>query len=176
MVLLPPGGLVAAACNGRLYAVATKTASDDLVQLFDDLVRVETRLYNAVSDTLRREHGIVATQYEFLLYFQDHPESRIADVATNFAAGVGAISKGVDRLAARGWVDRRPNPADGRSTLVSLTDTGAALVAAADVTFRRRLAELVARSVDDDQVEAVGALLHTLRAGLERDRLGLPVG
>ncbi|WP_181432750.1 MarR family winged helix-turn-helix transcriptional regulator [Curtobacterium sp. MCPF17_001] len=176
MVLLPPGDLVAAACNGRLYAVATGTASDDLVQLFDDLVRAETRLYNAVSDTLRREHGIVATQYEFLCYFRDHPASRIADVATNFAAGVGAISKGVDRLAARGWVDRRPNPTDGRSVLVSLTDTGAAIVAAAEVTFRRRLAELVAPSLDDDQVKIVGALLNTLRARLGNDRLGMPVG
>ncbi|MCS5716563.1 MarR family winged helix-turn-helix transcriptional regulator [Herbiconiux sp. CPCC 205763] len=156
--------------------MASKSASDDLVQCFDDLVRVETRLYNAVGETLRREHGIVAAQYEILRYFSDHPESRIADVATNFAAGVGAISKGVDRLAARGLVDRRPNPADGRSMLVFLTDAGAALLAAADVTFRRRLAELVAQTVDDDQVETVTALLHTLRARLERDRLGMPVG
>lgn len=156
--------------------MATKSASDDLVQLFDDLVRVETRLYNAVGEALRREHGIVTTQYEFLRYFRDHPGSRIADAAANFAAGVGAISKGVDRLAAQGWVDRRPNPADGRSALVSLTDSGAALVAAAEVTFRRRLAELVAPTVDDDQAETVGALLHAVRARLEHDRLGLPVG
>lgn len=156
--------------------MATKAASDDLVQFFDDLVRGETRLYNALSATLRREHGIVATQYEFLCYFRDHPESRIADVAMNFAAGVGAISKGVDRLAARGWVDRRPNPADGRSMLVSLTDSGGAIVAAAEVTFRRRLAELTGRIVDDDQMQAAGAVLHELRASLEHDRLGLPVG
>jgi MarR family multiple antibiotic resistance transcriptional regulator len=175
-VLLPPGSLVATAYSLPLHAAATKLASDDLVQFFDDLVRAETRLYNALSDTLRREHGIVATQYEFLCYFRDHPGSRIADVATNFAAGVGAISKGVDRLAARGWVDRRPNPADGRSVLVSLTDTGLAMATAAEGTFRRRLAELVEPTGDDDQMEAAGRLLHALRAGLERDRLGLPVG
>ena len=141
--------------------MANTSASDDLVQLFDSLVRVETRLYNAVSDALRREHGIVATQYEFLRYFRDHPDSRIADTAANFAAGVGAISKGVDRLATLGWVDRRPNPADGRSVLVSLTDAGA---------------ELVAGSLDDDQVEAVGALFRTLRTRLEHQGIGTPVG
>jgi MarR family multiple antibiotic resistance transcriptional regulator len=156
--------------------VANTSASDDLVQLFDSLVRVETRLYNAVSDALRREHGIVATQYEFLRYFRDNPDARIADTAAAFAAGVGAISKGVDRLAALGWVDRRPNPADGRSVLVSLTDTGAALVAAAETTFRRRLAELIVGSLDDDQVDAVGALLRVLRTRLEHEGIGTPVG
>ena len=41
------------------------------------------------------EHGVVASQFELLRYLRDHPRSRVADIATNFAAGIGAISKGV---------------------------------------------------------------------------------
>lgn len=159
-----------------MYAVATKSATDGLIQLFDDLVRCETRLYNAIGETLRREHGIATSQYEFLRYFRDHPGSRIADVATNFAAGIGAISKGVDRLEARGWVTRHPNPADGRSSLVSLTPAGADLVAEAESRFRERLAELVSLAVTPSDIDATGPVLARLRTALERGRVGLPVG
>lgn len=156
--------------------MATKSATDELIRLFDDLVRCETRLYNAIGETLRREHGIATSQYEFLRYFRDHPGSRIADVATNFAAGIGAISKGVDRLEARGWVARHPNPADGRSSLVSLTPAGADLVADAESTFRERLAELVSSAVTASDIDATGPVFARLRTALENGRVGLPVG
>lgn len=159
-----------------MYAVATKSATDGLIRLFDDLVRCETRLYNAIGETLRREHGIATSQYEFLRYFRDHPGSRIADVAANFAAGIGAISKGVDRLEAAGWVARHPNPMDGRSSLVSLTPAGADLVADAETTFRERLAELVSAAMTPSDIDATGPVLARLRTTLESSRVGLPVG
>jgi DNA-binding MarR family transcriptional regulator len=159
-----------------MYAVATKSATDGLVRLFDDLVRCETRLYNAIGETLRREHGIATSQYEFLRYFRDHPGSRIADVAANFAAGIGAISKGVDRLEAAGWVARHPNPTDGRSSLVSLTPAGADLVADAETTFRERLAELVSSAVTASDIDATRPVFARLRTTLESGRVGLPVG
>ncbi len=161
---------------GRLYAVEDKFASDVVVQLFDDLVRCETRLYNRVGEVLRDEHGIAASQFEYLRFFRDHPGSRIAEVAANFAAGVGAISKGVDRLEQRGWVVRHPNPADGRSSLVSLTPAGHDLVRDAEPTFRVHLAEVLDRALVAADVEAVGAAFARLRSLLEQERIGLPIG
>jgi DNA-binding MarR family transcriptional regulator len=122
----------------------------------------------------RREHGIVASQFEFLRYLRGHSASRVADLAANFAAGLGAISEGVDRLEARGLVRRHANPADGRSSLVSLTTAGERLAAEAEHTFRVRLAELV--SPNDPPGGSTAEALATLRAALERDRTGLPVG
>lgn len=156
--------------------MATKSTTDALGAFFDDLVRAETRLYNALGDSLSREHGLATSQVEFLRYFRDHPGSRVADVAFNFAAGIGAISKGVDRLEARGLVIRYPNPADGRSSLVTLTHAGSEVVADAETTFHKRLSDLVSSTLTPDQVATVGAALATLRAALERDRIGVPVG
>lgn len=34
----------------------------------------------------------------------------------------------INRLEGEGWVERRPHPADGRTTLAVLTDSGAAKV------------------------------------------------
>lgn len=161
---------------GRLYAVAASSQDRKLDDFFDDLVRCETRIYNAVSEELRAEHGIATSQFEFLRYVRDHPDCRVADLATNFAAGIGAISKGCDRLVNRGWIRRSPNPADGRSSLLSLTREGQTLVADAESTFARCLRQLVTPSVDSDQFDATRETLAALRGALERGRIGLPVG
>jgi DNA-binding MarR family transcriptional regulator len=156
--------------------MATTPAPDELAGFFDDLVRCETRLYNAVGEKLRAEHGITASGFEALRYLRDHPRSRVADVAAAFAAGIGAISKGIDRLEARGWVTRHPNPADGRSSLISLTPSGKELVTHAERTFNERLHDLIAPSVSADQVDAARTALAALRRALEQARVGLPVG
>lgn len=161
---------------GRLHAVAAKSQGRKLDRFFDDLVRCETRLYNAVGEELRTEHGIATSQFEFLRYVRDHPGCRVADLATNFAAGIGAISKGCDRLVGRGWIRRSPNPADGRSSLLSLTSEGEALVADAESTFARCLKQLIMSAVDPEHFDAAGETLATLRGALERERIGLPVG
>lgn len=161
---------------GRLYAVATKSTSRTLSSFFDDMVRCETRLYNAATERLRTEHGIVATQFEFLRWFRDNPGSRVSETATNFAAGIGAISKGIDRLEVRGWVARHPNPDDRRSSLVSLTRDGEVLLADAEETWAAALDEFVSSTLSGEQVAAAGAALAVLRRALERERIGLPVG
>ncbi|MEV5650027.1 MarR family transcriptional regulator [Nocardia sp. NPDC052254] len=147
----------------------------DLPQLFADLVRSETRLYNAVNDRLRERHGIVTSQFESLRFLRAHPSARVADLATEFAAGIGAISKGVDRLEKQGWVARQPNPSDRRSSLLTLTTAGAQLVAAAEETFVERLGELFA-ATPDVASPVVAQALAVLRAALEHDRVGLPAG
>lgn len=143
---------------------------------FSDLVRCETRLYNALNDALRERHGIVTSQYEFLRYLRDHPAARVADVAVEFAIGIGATSKGIDRLERQGWVVRQPNPSDRRSSLLALTADGLHLVDAAEATFTARLAELLAGTLEASPLAAAAQALSTLRSGLERDQIGTPTG
>lgn len=145
-------------------------------EFFADLVRCETRLYNAFNDELREAHGIVTSQYEFLRYLRGHRQPRVADLAAEFAIGVGAVSKTMDRLEKRGWVTRRPNPNDRRSAILALTSEGRALIDAADVTFSARLDQILAAAVPPDQVAAAARMLTTLRVALERGNLGTPTG
>lgn len=147
--------------------------SVDLPNLFADLVRCETRLYNALSDRLRERHGIVASQFESLRFLRDHPAARVADLASEFAAGVGAMSKGVDRLEKQGWVVRQPNPSDRRSSVLALTEDGARLVEAAEETFTELLTELLGTA---SSLSVVAHTLSQLRQVLERDQVGLPAG
>jgi MarR family multiple antibiotic resistance transcriptional regulator len=151
-------------------------AAVDLPSLFSDLVRCETRLYNALTDRLREQHGIVTSQFESLRFLRDHPGARVADLASEFAVGVGAMSKGVDRLEKQGWVARQANPADRRSSLLALTDDGGRLVEAAEQTFTQQLTELLGNSVSDSSLSVVAQVFSQLRVALERDRIGLPAG
>ncbi|GAA2058975.1 MarR family winged helix-turn-helix transcriptional regulator [Williamsia deligens] len=144
--------------------------------LFDDLVRCETRLYNAVGEQLRAEHSLTTTQYELLRYFRARPRSRVADVAAYFAAGMGAISKGVDRLQERGWVMRDTNPDDRRSSLVSLTADGDRVAVRAEGTYLRCLEQLLTPALGDEELAGTAAALGCLRTYLERERVGIPAG
>ncbi|MYU03940.1 MarR family transcriptional regulator [Streptomyces sp. SID8366] len=164
--------------SSTLYAVAYKTTGDTagLLDLFSDLVRCETRLYNVLNDRLRERHGIVTSQFEFLRYLRGHEGARVADLAAEFAIGIGATSKGVDRLEKQGWAVRTPNPADRRSSLLALTEDGAELVRAAEETFGATLAELVGGALDAASVTAATRALATLRAALEDRQVGTPTG
>ncbi|MCA1219730.1 MarR family winged helix-turn-helix transcriptional regulator [Streptomyces sp. 8L] len=157
-------------------ATTSHASTDAVPRFFDDLVRCETRLYNALNDRLRERHGIVTSQFEFLRHLRDHSGSRVADVAAAFAVGIGAISKSIDRLEARGWVARRANPADRRSSLLDLTDEGRRLTDAAEATFTERAAELIGGTLTRHQVTAAAEALSVLRAALERDQIGTPTG
>jgi MarR family multiple antibiotic resistance transcriptional regulator len=149
---------------------------DGVASFFADLVRCETRLYNALNDRLRERHGIVTSQFEFLRYLRDHPGARVADVAAEFAIGIGATSKGADRLERNGWVTRQPNPSDRRSSLLALTSDGRRLADAAEATFTEQLTELVAGALGNSQVSAAAQALAVLRSALERDEVGMPTG
>lgn len=139
--------------------------------LFDDLVRCETRLYNAANDRLRSRHGIVTSQFELLRFVRDHPGTRVADLSATFAIGIGAASKGVDRLEQRGWLARQANPADRRSSLLALTTGGRRLTDEAETTLDELLEELMGEVGDE-----VPRFFATLRTTLEGDQVGMPTG
>ena len=143
--------------------------------VFSDLVRVETRLYNALDAALRDAHGLTLGAFEFLRFIRSHGSARVADLAAEFAIGVGATSKGVDRMEANGWLERLPNPANRRSSLLSVTDAGAVLLEGAersfDVEFRR-----LTTSADPAALSALAATLGALRGELESGRIGQPAG
>ncbi|MFJ5301932.1 MarR family winged helix-turn-helix transcriptional regulator [Streptomyces sp. NPDC088350] len=157
-------------------AFKVSSGTVDLAGFFADLVRCETRLYNALNDRLRERHGIVTSQFEALRYLRDRPESRVADLAAEFAIGIGATSKTVDRLEKQGWAVRLPNPSDRRSSLLALTDDGSQLVDAAEKTFTDGVADLIGTALDNSSASAAAQALSKLRSALEHKQIGTPTG
>ena len=154
--------------------MASKPDPADIV-LFSDLVRAETRLYNHL-DAVLREHGLVTSQFEFLRWVRDHDGARIVDLAAEFAVGLGAVSKAMDRYERAGWIERRPHHDDRRSVALGLTEAGRALVDAAELTFADRLAEIFGSALQPEQRQGVAEALAALRRMLETEGLGRPAG
>jgi DNA-binding MarR family transcriptional regulator len=142
----------------------------DLHQLFTDLVRVETRVYNVIDTRMRSEHDLTLGSFQIMgiidRYRGDEQACRVQALAAEIDITVGATSKAIDRLEARGWCRRRPDPHDGRSSLLTLTPAGRRALAAATPTFAEA-AQRCFGSVPARSLTQLATVLTQLRATLE---------
>jgi len=139
----------------------------DLTALYTDLIRTETHVFNRIDARLRAEHDLTLGQLEFLRILAAHDTCRVYDIAHEVDITVGATSKAVDRLEARGWCARQPNPDDRRSSLITITPAGREALTAARPTFEAALADQVA-GLPRPVVEALADGLRRWRDRLER--------
>lgn len=107
----------------------------DLRGLFNDLIRFEIDLWNAVDARLKSEFGLPLTHFEPMSVIDRIAGCRVYDIANELGITTGGTSKLVDRIEASGYCRRLPNPDDRRSSLLELTEEGRRLFAKAAVAF-----------------------------------------
>jgi DNA-binding MarR family transcriptional regulator len=78
-----------------------------------------------------------------------------------------AITLLVNRLTERGWVERVPDPSDGRAVLVSLTPAGEEVFERLRAEYRALLHEEMA-SLEDAEVETLAAAVAILDKLIDR--------
>jgi DNA-binding MarR family transcriptional regulator len=86
--------------------------------------------------------------------------ARITDLAQREGVSQPGMTTLVHRLVERGWAVREPDPADGRATLVRITDAGRERI----TTYRARRAEEIAERMDTLSAEDQALLLAALPA------------
>lgn len=76
------------------------------------------------------EHGVSSVEFELLIRLARSPESRLrmTDLAAQASVTVSGVTRVVDRLVARGLVDRAACLTDRRATYAVLTTAGRALI------------------------------------------------
>jgi len=84
------------------------------------------RLNEQFLTELNRRHATTSTEAAVLLLLANTPEKAInpSVIAERIVQTTGGLTATLKRLAERGWVERLPDPEDGRGLLVSLTATG----------------------------------------------------
>jgi DNA-binding MarR family transcriptional regulator len=107
----------------------------NLRQLFDDFVRFETDLWNAIDARLRRQADVPLGTFNVLLAVEGTTNCRVNDIAEKLAITVGGASQAVDRIEQKGLCKRQQDSADGRSSIVSLTGLGSRKLAEAGPAF-----------------------------------------
>lgn len=139
-------------------------AGDDLRRLFDLLIRFETEFYNAVDVRLRQDFELTLGRFETMRVIDATTGCRVQDIARALSITVGAASKVTDRVEVAGHCRRRPDPADGRSSSITLTPAGRRLLEQAGAAFDAELQARLADPLSPAALDRLRATLTTLRA------------
>jgi MarR family transcriptional regulator, organic hydroperoxide resistance regulator len=140
----------------------------DLRALFNDIIRFEIELWNAVDARMRNELQLPLTHFEPMSVIDRLPGCRVYDIATELVITTGGTSKLVDRLEARGYCRRLPNPADRRSSLLELTPEGGRVLGKARVIFDDELERWLGSAVPERTLRQFAATLARLRSASRR--------
>lgn len=136
----------------------------DLTRVFDDLVRFETELWNALDRRIRGEFGISMGNFDVMRTIARIPSCRVHDIARELAITVGASSKAVDRVETLGHCARRAHPGDRRSSIIELTPAGRSLLAEATEVFEAELRVRIASPLTSRALAQLGGTLALLRS------------
>jgi len=143
----------------------------DLRRLFNDIIRFEIELWNAIDARLKSEFDLPLTHFEPMSVIDRLPGCRVYDIAGELGITTGGASKLVDRIEASGYCRRLPNPADRRSSLLELTPEGRRMLADAGVAFDEELQRWLGAAVPERTLRQFAATLSRLRAAGHRDEV-----
>ncbi|WP_100414533.1 MarR family winged helix-turn-helix transcriptional regulator [Mumia flava] len=97
-------------------------------------------------------------------------EQRVTAIADSFGLNPSVVSRQVTALEAAGLVERRPDPADARAGLISLTDAGRDELSRIWRAYAERLCQQVP-DWDDETTDRFADLSVELAASMLRDEL-----
>jgi DNA-binding MarR family transcriptional regulator len=105
------------------------------------------------------------TEYDVLFNLSRYPDhrARLRDLNKQLLLTQPSVSRLVDRLSARGLVTKRTDPADGRGTIVTLTEAGYALFREVALVHSGHIHRLLDAALTEDELETLTALTDKLR-------------
>ena len=142
--------------------------ASELRELFNDLIRFEIELWNAIDARLKGEFGLPLSHFEPMSVMDRLPRCRVYDIATELGITTGGTSKLVDRIEAGGYCRRLPNPDDRRSSLLELTPEGRHVLTQAATAFDDELRRWLGSAVPERTLRQFAATLARLRTAGHR--------
>jgi DNA-binding MarR family transcriptional regulator len=117
---------------------------------------------------LQRDAGINRSHFSILQFVSMADGSaRMSDIAAGLRFSPSRLSHAVGRLERDGWVERHPDPADGRGQLVTITAFGEQRI---QEIAPRHIADVRAQVFDhltDEQVAQLQEICDALLAGVD---------
>jgi DNA-binding MarR family transcriptional regulator len=113
---------------------------------------------------LREEHDLPLAAYDVLLRLVRAPERalRMTDLAEKVLLSPSGLTRLVDRLVAKGLVERRMDPDDGRAALARLTEEGVRQLRLAARTHLRGIRLHFTGRLSETQLRNVASGLETV--------------
>lgn len=127
-----------------------------LVELYDKMSSWENDMVRGTGLTLQQVHTIEV--------LGANGDMKMKDLAAKMGITTGTMTINIDKLEKTGYVERKPNEQDRRSTFVGLTDTGRELFRSHD-DMHLILTKDITASMDDEERTELKKLLSKLLDG-----------
>lgn len=136
----------------------------------DPLDRNLEFLINDVARLLRREFGrrirdldLTRSQWWVMVHLIRFDGFNQTQLAEELEIGKVALGGLLDRLEARGWIERRPDPVDRRAKRVFLTESGRPLIAEMQERARDVHRQMITGFTADERSQLVDLLARAKR-------------
>ncbi len=137
---------------------------DDLLFLLHDVAR----LLRVDADKRARAHGMTRAQWAILIWLERQPGISQKELAELLEVEPITVARLVDRLEARGMVERRPDPRDRRIWRLHLLLPAHQVLREINQQ-RSEMATMVTHGVDEDSQTIMIEALVRMKATLTRD-------
>jgi DNA-binding MarR family transcriptional regulator len=142
--------------------VPSNRLSDAEMRAWQALLHAHHQVIRALDRELREEHDLPLGAYDVLLRLARAPGRalRMTSLAERVLLSPSGLTRLIDRLAARGLVERRTDPDDGRVALAFLTEAGLRQLRLAARTHLRGIREHFTGRLSGTQLRNVASGLE----------------
>jgi DNA-binding MarR family transcriptional regulator len=143
--------------------VTSSKLTDTEMRAWQALLHTYHQVIRKLDRELREEHDLPLAAYDVLLRLTRAPSRalRMSDLAERVMLSPSGVTRLVDRLVAKGLVERRTDHEDGRVALAYLTDEGLGQLRRAARTHLRGIREHFTGRMGETQLRDIASALET---------------
>ena len=114
-------------------------------------------------EDVRRDFGVIRAEYHLLMCLAHYPTLSAQDVSRLTRRPRNSISRAVHRMLAEGYLERSPDPNDGRQARLSITPAGRELHEKIAGRLAERQEEILSPLTADEREQLDGLLQRLTR-------------
>jgi DNA-binding MarR family transcriptional regulator len=142
----------------------TDKLTDAEMDAWQALLHAHHQITRTLDAELREEHDLTLGEYDVLLRLVRAPDRtlRMTEIAQRILISPSGLTRVVDGLEEKGWVQRRRDSDDARVVRARLTDAGREKVRKAARTHLRGIREHFTGRLSNAQLRAVASALQVI--------------
>lgn len=135
---------------------------EDRVAAWRGVLLAQDRVIRAIERDLARAGQVPLSWYDVLLELNAAPGRclRMQDLSERVVLSRSRVSRLVDDLEREGFVERRPDPDDGRATFASLTSAGKGALRRAAPVYLRGIERYFTSYLDEGERATIACALQ----------------
>ena len=135
------------------------------------LMRLMKRLKHLrLGDFPHSRYDVTFSQMELIRFVGNHPGCHLQDIAEGLDLTSATVSVGIRRLVEEGWIERNPDPQDGRAACLHLTPESEGIFQKAAQAMVLGMRTFIEQLTSSEQEQLFGLLEKAIQ-GVEAGKL-----